>query len=378
MRGAHDYSLILSVFDEARAAGVEALVGAGLGLDLLSGERILAAAQLIERPKGHEHRVSLAITDRWTALSGWSSLTGPAARDHLRFAIPHAQLLSAEAHKAGFVDSAHIALRAFSGQTHKLEFAELQPQLAGFFAHLARAIPPHDRREALAPAVVTSVDDPIGVKHALAGLWFDDPQARHLLTELEAAVTRGMPEDVATDFVGRIVLAHRGIASGPCMCDGRWLSPLTAVDLAHAFTGLFGLPTYQDRPAPGVERLTVHFDPRRNGLDAAITTLGVASFMTLGVGFSPGAAVVNAIFSRPSTPTITLEVQQHGPTSAYRLYGASGGLESDALLAAKCHSALVASAYPLIAQRIAHGWQARPADLGRPSVAPSAQVSPHA
>jgi hypothetical protein len=249
---------------------------------------------------------------------------------------------------------------------HQLEFAELQQPLGEFFMRLTQTIAPAHRCEAPCPAVVASEADPTGRENALSGLWFDDPQARQLLRQLELATSSGMPVEVALDFVGRVVLAHRASASAPCMRDGLWLSPLTAQDLGFACTSLFGAPAYHYQPRPGVDQLSFHFDPRRNGLDAAITALGVASFMTLGVGFNPSAALVNAAFERPQVTAIMVELQQHGPTSAYRLMTPSGSLETaDSLLAMRCHQAVIASAYPLLAQRIAHGWAVPPSELAR-------------
>src|SRR5688572_30082223 len=88
--------LVLSVFADAREAGVEAITGSGVGIDLHAGERILASALFVDRPRGYEHRLALAITDRRSSLSGWSDISGPGTLSHRRFSLPHAELARVE------------------------------------------------------------------------------------------------------------------------------------------------------------------------------------------------------------------------------------------------------------------------------------------
>ncbi|MCB9594054.1 MAG: hypothetical protein H6719_15075 [Sandaracinaceae bacterium] len=344
----------LSLFDGAAAVGAEAIAGSGVGSDHFAGERILASVLYRDTPKGHEHRLSLAITDRRTALSGWSSISGPMTFNEKRGSVLHAELTGVEV-KSSLLSN-KITLRHARGAL-ELTFGEANAPLGAFFQAIG-SIPPQHRGEPPTPFVTPSEPDPTGASAAAAGLFVEDHEARSMLGQVAASAAQGNLDAAAgQDFVGRVLLAHRTRAGGPGMRDERWISPMSSQDLGHTLVRVFGQPTAHQQPQPGVEMLDFRIDPRRDYLGAAMTALGVASKITFGIGVSPGKAIANVLMKRREVTELRVLFADLPGCCAYRLFGHGVPVEQvDARVAQRIHEVLIASAYPVLARRAAYGW----------------------
>lgn len=362
-----DLELRLSVFGEAREVGHEAITGSGVGLDLHAGERILASALLVDRPKGHEHRLALAITDRRTALSGWSDIGGPLTFGNRRFSVAHAELARVEV-KSGMLAN-HVALHAVpqgaGTAKHELPFGELVPMLGAFYQALATQVAPAERMEPPTSYLAPSESDPTGALGAAAALWSDDPLARQMLETIAGNVReRDMPVEMGRDLASRALLAHRTAQGAPMMREGRWLSPMSAQDLGHTLVKIFGAPMTHAQPQPGVEQLDFRIDPRRDALGDAIQALGVASYVALGVGYRPGRAIANVLMKKQQVTHLRVMFADQAGASAYRLFAPPQPLEPcDSELATRIHLALSAASYSVMLRRTERGWAPSYAEL---------------
>lgn len=361
-----DLELRLSTFADARADGNEAITGSGVGLDLHAGERVLASALLVDRPKGHEHRLALAITDRRTAISGWSDIGGPLTFNSRRFSVPHAELSRVEVKTGMLATLVTLHCRTADGGAakHELPYGELVPMLGAFYQGLAQ-VAPAERVEPPAPFLAPTENDPTGALAAAAALWAEDPLARQMLETIDRNVREhGMPVEMGSDLAARVVLAHRSAQGAPMMRDGRWLSPMSAQDLGSTLVKIFGAPMGHSQPQPGVEMLDFRIDPRRDVLGDAIKALGVASYVALGVGFSPGKAIANVLMRKQQVTQLRVMFADQSGASAYRLFAPPQPLEPcDSQLATKIHLALTAASYSVMLRRAERGWAPSYAEL---------------
>ncbi|AKF03168.1 hypothetical protein [Sandaracinus amylolyticus] len=354
--------LSMALFADARDAGVEAITGSGVGLELHAGERVLASALLVDRPKGYEHRLAMAITDRRTAVSGWSSISGPGSFNNRRFSVAHAELTRVEV-KTGMLTN-HVAL--FAGNTkHELIFGELVQPLGALYQALTTQIAPGERVEPPTAWPASSDADPAGAHAAAQALWNDDPLARQALETIDRNVRHaGMPAEMGRDLVARVVLAHRTSATAPAMREGRWLSPMSAQDLGGTLVRFFGAPMTHAQPQPGVEQLDFRIDPKRDVLYDAVTALGVASYIGLGVGFRPGAAIADALLRKQQVTQLRVMFADQAGGAAYRLFAPPQPLEPcDSRLAQRLHLALGAASYSVLLRRAERGWGPSYAEL---------------
>lgn len=343
----------LELFEAAARVGAEAVSGSGAGLDHFAGERVLASVFFRDTPKGYEHRLACAITDRRTCLSGWSSMSGPGDLNKHRFALAHAELQRAEVKRS--LLSNLVALFGPAGK-HELPFVDALDVLGPFYQALAQQLPPHARVEPPTPFVEASEGDPSGAASAARSLWFDDPAAREMLSVLEQGA-HAMGIELAGDLVRRVVLAHRSRAGGPGMVEGRWLSPMSAQDFGHTLVRIYGPPMAHAQPQPGVDQLDFRIDPRRDPLGAAVTALGLASYVALGVGFSPGKVIAGALLRRQPVTQLRVMFAEGPGLTAYRLLAPARNLEEcDSMMAHALHQTLIAASYRVLYQRCHAGW----------------------
>lgn len=335
------HEVTLATFDAASPLGAEALAGSGAGLDLFRGERVLAAAFMYDQPKEWaEHRLSLAITDEKTVLSGWSSITGVGTLNDRRFVVPHAELARVTRTKSLLANS--VNLHGARG-TSELTFPNVQDTLAWFFEQLVR-LPPEHRRTPPTPFV----------EGATSLLWSPDPGAQALLD----AASREGPE-AQRDLVPRAVLAHRARVAGPGMHQGWWVSPLYAPDLGHTFVRVFGPPRAHAVVSPGVEQLDFDLPPGRDLVSAGEVAFGVAAFAAIGSARSLGSSIAKGLRKKLPVSSIRLVFGDQGGHTGYQLYAWQKTLEhADAFLAHSIHRLVAAAAYDVLTRRMQRGWQA--------------------
>lgn len=343
----------LAVVQGAPELGAEAVAGCGQGLDHYGGEHIIAAALLRELPRGYEHRVSLAITDRRTIVNGWSSIKG--GYNELRFSIPHPALARVEV-KQGMLSNC-VKLFTHDGQERQLIFPAATQMLGQLYQAMAYVHP----QARVAPPIALpqpSADDPAAARAAEAALWRLDPQASRALAHVDQ-LTRGGQIDAASgyDFVCRMLLTHRSAMGGPGHNGQAWISAMSAKDLGHTFTNIFGAPTQYQVGQDGWAWHEFRLDPQRDPLGGALTALGVAAYVGLGVGFSPGRAIAHQMMKRTPITSIRVGIRDANACSMYLVQGPKGGLEhSDANMAHRLHQALIHSAYKVLDRRAVLGW----------------------
>lgn len=345
----------LAVFEAAADVGAEAVAGSATGLDHFAGERILASVFMREQPRGHDHRLACAITDRRTCLSGWSSMTGALSLNQHRFSLLHADLQRVEAKNTMLTK--RLALVGPNGP-HEMLYPDAIDVLARFYQTLATRVPPEQRVEPPTPFVVPGEDDPSGALGAARALWVDDPAAREMLESIDRGARNGSMEPAtAQDLAGRVVLAHRTRAGGPGMYEGRWISPMSAQDFGHSLVEIYGPPMAHAQPQPGVDQLDFQIDPRRDPLGAAATALGVASYIGLGVGFRPGRALADAMTKRKPVTQLRVMFADRPGHTGYRVFTPSGDLAyADSMMAHAFHRTLGAVSYRALEARCRAGW----------------------
>ncbi|MFK7986397.1 MAG: hypothetical protein AB8I08_10225 [Sandaracinaceae bacterium] len=343
------------LFADAVPHGVEAVAGSGCGVDLLAGERILASGFLRDTPKGTEHRLAMAITDQRTCLSGWSSISGPMTFNKNRGSIPHAALTGVEV-KDSLLSGQKVTMKG-AGQKIVLTFGESTQPLGAFYRAIGQ-IPATSRVPPPTPFLQPCASDPSGARGATEQLWTDDAMSRELLSMVVGHVEEGrMDAATGLDFAGRVLLAHRASLSGPGMVEGRWISPMSARDFGGTLVQMFGPPAAHEKPQPDVDMVDFKIDPRRDVVGGALTALGVASSVAIGVGISPGKAIARAMMRKsPVTDLRFMFADQPGFTS-FRLFGRGVPLEeADARLAHRLHLALAAASLTALHRRATIGW----------------------
>ena len=225
----------LQLLGSAAALAAEAVALSGHGLDLYSGERVLAAMSVVA-PRG---RIAAAITNHRTIVGG----------DGRGFAVRHDEILG--------VTSApgRLELRTPAGMRDLSALLPTSDALAAFYRDLA-AVDPSRRVEPPCPTFAPDGTDPTGARGAIRDLWGNDPSAASMLSEVARRARCGdLDPDAAQDLVGRVVLSHRACASGPASFGASWLSPLQAADFGELALAVLGTPSTRRKPSAGVERL---------------------------------------------------------------------------------------------------------------------------
>jgi hypothetical protein len=348
-----DTEFQLQLFDAATPIGAEALAGAGVGLDLHNGERVLAAVLSRETPKGHEHRLAAAITDRRTVLSGWSSTKG--GHNNTRGNVLHSDIQRIDTKDSML--SSHVTLIGSQGKV-ELTFPPVTAMLATFYRSMVDQIPPHARIEPNTPLLWPSHQDRVGLSAAGVALWVNDSDAQRMLGTIASSFASGqVNQQVAADFAARVVLAHRARASGPGMVNGQWVSPMCAQDLGMTLARVFGTPTAHTQPQPGWESLDFAVDPSRDPIGTAVSALGVASWAALGVGFAPGKMLAGALLKKQPITQVRVVFGDTGSFCSYLLYYPGGNLEvGDAMMAHQLHQLLIHMSYDVLHRRVQYGW----------------------
>lgn len=353
-------ALEVAAFSGVGPLAARVLAHAGVGLELQAGEMPLAAISSYDEQRGFEHRMGAVITNVRTIMGGWSSIKGNL--NDVRGAVFHDEVTGLDA-KMGLLGS-QFDLHTPRGPQKWVGLFGHFPEIEGFFRGLL-TLPFGQRNGELAAMPSASATDPTGAEAAVAGLWLDDPRTAESLRAISAlAAHRQITFDHAMDFVGRITLAHRAAAAGPAATGTTFVSPMSADDLGNVLVGALGGAVGYGNPAPGTHALDFRYDPQRDTLSPALQALGIASFLGLGVGFSPGRMIAAEMMRKPRLDIIRFVYADVPGGCAYEIHGNGRRLELlEGELAHGLHQLLVHSALPVLARRIHHGWHVPYASL---------------
>ena len=346
--------LEVGLFGHAAGAGARAVAYGGTGLDLAGGECLLAGIGSYQSERGFEHRLAAAITNRRTILGGWSSVKG--VLNDVRGCVMHDEVLGLDA-KTGLV-SAKFDVHTPRGPVKLVQLYGHCPEVEAFFRGLLQ-IPIGHRGEPPMPIAGPTAEDPIGAQAAIAGLWFPDDRAQALLHSLLSAVASGAIDPAsAADLVGRVQLAHRSMCGGPAGHGSAFLSPLSSDDFGNVLVGALGQPMGYQSPQPGVHWLDFRIDPQRDAIGGALKALGIASFVGLGIGFSPGRMIAAEIMKKQPVHAIRFVYMDAPGGCAYEVHAGGRRLEhGEAEMAHAIHQLLLHAAWPVLERRCLVGWQ---------------------
>jgi hypothetical protein len=346
--------LEIALFGLAAIPAARVAAYSGSGLDVANGECLLAGICTYSSDRGYEHRMVGAVTNRRTLFGGFSTAKG--ALNDARGSVDHEAVMGVDG-KGSLVFTKCDVLTPTGPQN----FAPLKgrcPDIEKFFAGLAR-IPFGQRADPPMPLPTPSPEDPTGAHAALASLWFPDERTHALLASVIAAVNEGALDLAsAIDLVRRLQIAHRSTFSGPASYGQSFLSPLSADDLAHVLIGAFGQAMAYGNPQPGVHCLDIRIDPKRDAISPALKALGIASFIGLGIGFSPGGMIAAEMVKKPPVHAIRFVYYDVQGGCAYEMYANGKRLEQgEGEMAHAIHQLLLHSAWPVLERRCRVGWQ---------------------
>lgn len=344
----------LALHAQATTIAAEAVAGCGLGLDHFNGEHVLAAMLQRETPRGYEHRLTCAITDRRTVVSGWSSIKG--GYNDTRFTIPHAEIARVVVKDSLLAN--YVKLYSVRGSEHMLTFASATKLLGPLYEALG-SLHPQARVAPSLPLPLPSPDDPAACAATNHSLWRPDPAITAALGHIDRLVREGgIAPASGYDFACRLLLLHRSAISGPGSNGVSWLSPMSGGDLARTVGSMFGPPVqHQDTP-DGWSWYHFRVDPQRDELSPVLTGLGVAAYVGLGVGFSPGGLIAHQMMKREPLTGFRLGAMDTSACCMYSLDGPRGRLEQcEAMFAHQLHQAMIHSAYRVLERRCICGWE---------------------
>ncbi|HXK17513.1 MAG TPA: hypothetical protein VNG33_06915 [Polyangiaceae bacterium] len=339
---------MLEVGEAAGPIAAEAAIGCSTGLDHFGGEYVLAAVQ----DRGPT-RVSLAITDRRTICSGWAKNSG---KGTLRFCIPHAELARVELKQRML--SNHFRLVHSSGSEHKVSMPVVTEQLGRFYSALVE-VPASRRVPANSGVPQPTATDPAACRAVTELLAFDDAPVRAILALTGERVHTGqLDATTGYDFACRALLLHRSTVSGPGFNAQQWLSPLCASDLVQVMAHFYGPPYHQQHSGSwGLFDFRLDNPNSAGAGSAVVTALGVASYLTLGVGFSPARVVGRQLAKPPALTGFRLVCSDMPSSTAYALQVRGAGLElSNVPLAVWIHQRANHMAQMVLHRRAAYGW----------------------
>ncbi|NOY90722.1 MAG: PH domain-containing protein [Deltaproteobacteria bacterium] len=309
-----------------------ALAIAGLGLDHHQAEQAMALNH------NDDWQVFTLVTDR--------RVLGAVYQE--RYAVPLARIAAVKVENSMLRRRVVVQLTG-GDQAYLVNDAFHQP-IAAFLQQIA-AMPPEARTPPPRPLCVTTAQDPTGALGALTLLGEEQGRSALLLRFVAAAHTKAeMPDEVAHDFVRRIVLMHRNLHFGRGMAEGRWLSPVCANDLCNAFVQLYGDPlSHEELPVR-----TLLFQSglhTQHGKAALSSAVGLASAAILGVGWTSSA--------RRRLDRFRLMVADTPSAASYRLQAPSGkGLEQDEPnLQNEIDGKLLGLEDDLLLRRVLYGWR---------------------
>jgi hypothetical protein len=343
-----DGELEVGLFGGAAVPGARAVAYGGQGLDLAGGECVLAAIGSHAEPQGFHHRLGVAITNRRTIYGGWSSIKGN--YNDVRATVMHEEVVGLDMKKS--LVSLKFDVLTPRGPQNLVHFFAKVPEAEAFFRGLAQ-IPFGHRAEPALPLVAPSSGDPIGAHAALASLWYQDDRASAMIGALHHVFERGaIDPGTAVDLIGRVLLAHRAVPSGPAGWGNGFLSPICADDLGHVLCGALGQPLRYEQPQPGMHWLDFRYDPQRDTLSPALAALGIASFFALGIGFSPGRMIAAEMMRKQPLNVIRFAFADVQGGCAYEIYGNGRRIEPvEAELGHAFHQLLVHAAWPVLERR---------------------------
>jgi hypothetical protein len=354
--------LEVAAFADFGVLGARAIAYCGVGLELHDGECLLAAIGSHDARQGFEHRLAGAITNRRVLFGGWSSVKGQL--NDVRGCVMHDEVLGLDA-KSGMLGST-FDVQTPRGPQKLVALFGHYPEIEGFVRGLLQ-IPIGYRGEPAFAMPMPSAADPSGAEAAMAALWNGDPRAGTLLHTIAGMLAHGsMTAELAGDFVTRVTLAHRAVCCGPAGNGSSFVSPLSADDLGNLLVGALGQPMAYGAPQPGTHALDFRFDPQRDSISPALAALGIASFIGLGIGLSPGRMIAAEMMRKPPLHAIRIVYGDIPGGCAYELYGNGRRLEiGEAELAHGLHQLLVHGAWPILERRVHFGWQVPYAELVR-------------
>jgi hypothetical protein len=180
----------------------------------------------------------------------------------------------------------------------------------------------------------------------------------------ERARSGAMDPATALDLVRRVTMAHRVLVSGPAGQGSSMASPLSADDLAYTLANFLGNPVNRQELQPGMSAYDFAFDGRGERMSTALSAIGVASYVGLGIGFSPGRMIAAQLMKKPDVRAIRLVVSGLSGGCAYELWANNQPLgRAEGQLALALHQGIAHSAYPVLQRRVHHGW-----DVGYPQL----------
>ncbi len=353
----------LPVFDDAVSAGREGVIGGGVGLDVMTGERILASAEEIIRPKkGIEHRLVLAITDSRTCLSGVSTIKGGF---NGKGGSALFNELTGMSSKDGLM-SAYVKLQHPAGEL-TLTFAGTK-NLIAFYEGL-KQIPAAQRVAPPVPLTSPSADDPTGAQSARMGLLRPDSTAEMLFATIEQAVAANAYDvQSGAELVRRVALSARIRLAGAGGAKGRWLCALPAMDLGPLLFHLFGQGQHTT-PQPGVHSIDfANFQRANQGRPVWRKAFGAA--VAVDKAFSDptkmvGQAIASAMMKKQPVKVLRFMFADLEGCSGFRTLSPNQSLSSyDAILAYQIHVALARATDAVLARRVHVGWQVPFEQLG--------------
>jgi hypothetical protein len=232
-----DSSLIrcLQRFGSGGAIASEAVARSGFGLDLYSGERVLASLA-VDHSRG---RIAVAFTNHRTIVGGAG----------IAISVRHDEVI-------GVVDGdGRLELRTTSGARDLTPLLASGDAVVAFFRVLT-STDPRRRVEPPCPTFSPGGTDPTGAHGAIHELWSNDPSAAAMLDEIARRSRSGdLDEGAAQDLVGRVVLAHRARCCGAAAFGSSFLSPLPAADFGELVLAVLGTPLRRMPTSAGVERM---------------------------------------------------------------------------------------------------------------------------
>lgn len=234
---AMDSSLLwcLQRFGSAGAIASEAVARSGFGLDLYSGERVLAALAVLDS----RGRIAVAVTNHRTIVGGAG----------IAISVRHEEVVGV------VVGGGRLELRTTVGTRDLTSLLPAGDSLVEFFRALA-STPPRERAEPPCPTFTPGGADPTGAHGAMRELWSNDPSAATMLGEIARRSRSGdLDEGAAQDLVGRVVLAHRARCCGAAAFGSSFLSPLPAADFGELALSVLGTPLRRMPTTAGVDKM---------------------------------------------------------------------------------------------------------------------------
>ncbi len=332
---------------DAATRGAQACAFAGAGLDLHRGEHTLAAVRMHMEPRGATHLVVLALTNTRAVLGGFASIKNE--RNAIAASVHYDQIAQVKFEKS-FIKGATLELLTQAGAVSLMEV--YRDALGAFFQDLG-AIPAGSRGQPGVDALRPSTDDPSGALTVRAELWTPDPLVEDVLERVHQAVTQGgLAPAAGLDLTGRAVVAHRAQLQGPGGFADGFASAATSAALPSIIAELLGPPVGGQQGPDGTHYVDFAV-PQAQGLPPALAALGIASFVGLGVGFSPGRMIASQMLAKPPLTGIRLVARDASGATYYALFNTNTGQplhHSEAMWAHGIHQ-LIAHHGPTSLQR---------------------------